>query len=221
MGHVGQDALMRFVLASASPARTRLLGDAGVRHSIVVSHVDEDAVVAHAGWTNAHAVAGGLAAAKARDVANKLGPGHLVLGCDSVFDIDGEIHGKPSSASQAWTRWQRMRGGDGVLYTGHHVVDTDRGLEVTRVASSTVYFADPTDEELDAYIATGEPLRVAGGVTIDALGAPFISRIDGDHSNVMGLSIPTLRLMLMDIGIAWPTLWSLTDGSLTPSLDSP
>jgi septum formation protein len=106
-----------------------------------------------------------------------------------------------------------MRGGDGILYTGHHVIDTSTRREITRVAASTVYFADPTDEEIDAYIATGEPLRVAGGVTIDALGAPFISRIDGDHSNVMGLSIPTLRLMLMDIGIAWPTLWTLTDRS--------
>lgn len=212
---------MRFVLASASPARTRLLGDAGVRHIIRVSDVDEPAVIAAAGWASAHAVAGGLAAAKARDVAASLGPDALVLGCDSVFDIDGEIHGKPADAWQARERWEQMRGRDGVLYTGHHVIDTTTGRELTRVASSTVYFARPTDEELDAYIATGEPLRVAGGVTIDALGAPFIARIDGDHSNVMGLSIPTLRLMLIDLGIAWPTLWSLTDGSLTPSLDSP
>ena len=212
---------MRFILASASPARTRLLGDAGVRHSIVVSNVDEEAVVADAGWANAHAVAGGLARAKAQDVAAQVGNHHLVLGCDSVFDIGGEIHGKPRDAWQARQRWERMRGGDGILYTGHHIIDTSTGREITRVAASTVYFASPTDEEIDAYIATGEPLRVAGGVTIDALGAPFISRIDGDHSNVMGLSIPTLRLMLMDIGIAWPTLWALTDGSLQPSLDSP
>lgn len=204
---------MRFVLASASPARTRLLTDAGVAHVIYVSDVDEQGAVDSAGWVDAHAVAGGLAVAKARNVAAELGAGHLVLGCDSVFDIGGEIHGKPADASQARQRWERMRGGDGILYTGHHVIDTTSGLEVTRVAASTVYFADPTDAEIDAYIATGEPLRVAGGVTIDALGAPFISRIDGDHSNVMGLSIPTLRLMLMDIGIAWPTLWTLTDRS--------
>lgn len=221
MGAVRQVVLMRFVLASASPARTRLLGDAGVRHVIQVSNVDEQALADAAGWVDAHAVAGGLAMAKARDVAAQLGAGHLVLGCDSVFDIAGETHGKPADAWQARERWEHMRGGDGVLYTGHHIVDTTTGREITRVASSTVYFANPTDEEIDAYIATGEPLRVAGGVTIDGLGAPFIARIDGDHSNVMGLSIPTLRLMLIDIGISWPALWALTDGSLTPSLDSP
>jgi septum formation protein len=204
---------MQFVLASASPARTRLLTDAGVAHVIRVSAVDEQAAVDASGWVGAHAVAGGLAVAKARDVATNLGAEHLVLGCDSVFDIGGEIHGKPAHAGQARERWERMRGRDGILYTGHHVIDTSNGREITRVAASTVYFADPTDAEIDAYIATGEPLRVAGGVTIDALGAPFIARIDGDHSNVMGLSIPTLRLMLMDIGIAWPTLWTLTDRS--------
>lgn len=204
---------MRFVLASASPARTRLLTDAGVAHTIIVSDVDERGLIDAEGWADAHTVAGGLAMAKARDVAGSLGAGHLVLGCDSVFDIGGEIHGKPSDAWQARQRWERMRGRDGILYTGHCVIDTTSGREVTRVAASTVYFAYPTDDEIDAYIATGEPLRVAGGVTIDALGAPFISRIDGDHSNVMGLSIPTLRLMLMDIGIAWPTLWTLTERS--------
>ena len=204
---------MRFVLASASPARTRLLTDAGVAHVVQVSHVDEPALISAAGWLDAHTVAGGLATAKARDVAAHFGEGHLVLGCDSVFDIGGEIHGKPADAAEARARWEQMRGGDGILYTGHHVIDTTTGREITRVAASTVYFANPSDAEIDAYIATGEPLRVAGGVTIDALGAPFIARIDGDHSNVMGLSIPTLRLMLMDIGIAWPTLWTLTDRS--------
>lgn len=213
MDAVATDPLMRFVLASASPARTRLLTDAGVAHSIVVSDVDEQAAVDASGWANAHSVAGGLATAKASDVAAGIGEGHLVLGCDSVFDIGGEIHGKPADAWQARQRWERMRGGDGILYTGHHVINTSTGQEVTRVAASTVYFANPSDDEIDAYIATGEPLRVAGGVTIDALGAPFIARIDGDHSNVMGLSIPTLRLMLLDIGIAWPTLWTLTDRS--------
>lgn len=203
---------MRVVLASASPARTRLLSDAGVAHSVIVSDVDEDVVVRSQNWTSAFDVSGGLATAKARNVASTLGVGHLVIGCDSVFDFDGEIHGKPATPDQARARWNRMRGSDGVLYTGHHIVNTTSGREVARVASSTVYFADPTDAEIDAYIATGEPLRVAGGVTIDSLGAPFISRIDGDHSNVMGLSIPTLRLMLLDIGISWPSLWT-TDQS--------
>lgn len=199
---------MRVVLASASPARTRLLADAGIAHDIVVSAVDEPSVIAEHGWTSAFDVAGGLATAKARDVALRIGDDRLVIGCDSVFDIDGEIHGKPADAAEARARWDRMRGRDGVLYTGHHVVNTSTGAEVSRVASSTVYFAEPSDAELDAYISTGEPLRVAGGVTIDALGAPFIARIDGDHSNVMGLSIPTLRLMLIELGISWPTLWS-------------
>ena len=211
---------MRFILASASPARTRLLSDAGVGHTVLVSEVDEPAVIAAHGWTTAHEVAGGLARAKAEAVTSAVHDDALVLGCDSVFDIGGEIHGKPADAAQAWERWQQMRGGDGVLYTGHHVIDTASGRATTRVASSTVWFADPSDAELHAYIATGEPMRVAGGVTIDGLGAPFIARIDGDHSNVMGLSIPTLRLMLLDLGIAWPTLWTLTDGSDFPSLDS-
>ena len=212
---------MRFVLASASPARSRLLTDAGVPHSIVISDVDEDAVSAMHGWTSAHDVAGGLATAKARAVAEAIEGDVLVLGCDSVFDICGEIHGKPADAAEARLRWQQMRGGDGVLYTGHHLIDTRTGDEVARVTASTVWFVDPTDAEIEAYIATGEPMRVAGGVTIDGLGAPFIARIDGDHSNVMGLSIPTLRLMLMDLGLAWPILWSLTDGSSPASLDSP
>lgn len=203
---------MRVVLASASPARARLLTDAGLVFDTVVSEVDEDAVVAAHGWSTAFDVAGGLATAKARNVAERIGPGHLVIGCDSVFDIDGEIHGKPATPTQARARWERMRGRDGVLYTGHHVIDTSNREEVARVASSTVFFANPTDSEIDAYIATGEPLRVAGGVTIDGLGAPFITRIDGDHSNVMGLSIPTMRVMLIELGIPWPTLWS-TDQS--------
>lgn len=211
---------MQFVLASASPARARLLTDAGVAHIIRVSDVDESALTTAAGWADAHAVAGGLATAKARAVAATLDAGYLVLGCDSVFDIGGEIHGKPADAIQARERWERMRGRDGILYTGHHIIDTSSGREVARVVASTVYFAQPTDDEIDAYIATGEPLRVAGGVTIDGLGAPFIERIDGDHSNVMGLSIPALRLMLMDIGISWPSLWRLTDGSPLSSIDS-
>ena len=211
---------MRVILASASPARTRLLSDAGVAHTISVSDVDEPALVSAAGWTTAHAVAGGLAAAKARDVAKRFEPGCIVIGCDTVFDIGGEIHGKPADEAEAYQRWLLMRNADGVLYTGHHLVDTTTGREVNRVASSTVYFADPSDEELHAYIATGEPMRVAGGVTIDALGAPFITRIDGDHSNVMGLSIPTLRLMLRDLGIAWPSLWAATGESPPDSLHS-
>lgn len=205
-------SVVRIVLASASPARTRLLTDAGIRHDVIVSHVDEEALVTAHGWISAFDVAGELATAKARDVASNVAGAALVIGCDSVFDIDGEIHGKPASPQQARARWERMRGGDGVLYTGHHIIDTASGREVARVASSTVFFADPSDAEIDAYIATGEPLRVAGGVTIDGLGAPFISRIDGDHSNVMGLSIPTLRLMLLELGIAWPQLWT-TDQS--------
>lgn len=213
---------MRVVLASASTARTRLLADAGVAHIIRVSNVDEEAVVAAEGWTSAADVAGGLARAKARDVAATATAGDLVIGCDSVFDIGGEIHGKPADEREAFTRWQLMRGASGVLYTGHHVIDTVTGREVNRVVPSTVYFADPSDEELHAYISTGEPLRVAGGVTIDSLGAPFVANIVGDHSNVMGLSVPTMRLLLLELGIAWPTLWALasTHQSPTGSLDS-
>jgi septum formation protein len=138
----------------------------------------------------------------------------VVIGCDSVLDLDGEIHGKPASAAVAVARWRQMRGRSAVLHTGHWVVDTrteaDGGTGATlgATASTTVHFAKLTDDEIEAYVATGEPLRVAGAFTLDGLGGPFVTGIEGDPSNVVGLSLPLLRELLLELGLAWHDLRS-------------
>jgi septum formation protein len=123
-----------------------------------------------------------------------------VLGCDSVLDLDGEALGKPADAEQAVERWRRMRGRSGVLRTGHCLVDTRTGRDCAEVASTTVHFADLSEAEIEAYVATGEPLRVAGAFTIDGLGGPFVDGVEGDPHNVVGLSLPLLRRMLAEVG---------------------
>jgi septum formation protein len=205
------------VLASASPARRRLLAGAGLEPSIVVSSDDEDAVIAAARQTYGELVAEDvalvLARAKAEDVADQIDDA-VVIGCDSVLDLDGEIHGKPTSPAEAVSRWRQMRGRSGVLHTGHWVVDTraeaDGGTGATlgATASTTVHFAKLTDDEIDAYVATGEPLRVAGAFTLDGLGGPYVTAIEGDPSNVVGLSLPLLRELLHELGLAWHDLRS-------------
>lgn len=201
------------VLASASPARKRLLHAAGIEPSIMVSGVDEDAATAAAEQTYGplapEDLALVLARAKAEDVASQVDDA-LVVGCDSILELDGDGHGKPANAEEAVARWQRMRGRTGVLHTGHWVIDTreDDGTGATlgATASTTVHFAAIDDDEIRAYVETGEPLRVAGSFTLDGLGAPFVSGIEGDPSNVVGLSLPLLRELLAEVGIAWRTL---------------
>jgi septum formation protein len=201
------------VLASASPARKKLLHAAGVEPSIMVSGVDEDATTAAAEQTYGPLepadLALVLARAKAEDVAAQVDDA-LVIGCDSILELDGDGHGKPQTPEQAVERWQRMRGRTGVLHTGHWVIDTreDDGTGGTlgATASTTVHFAAIDDDEIRAYVETGEPLRVAGSFTLDGLGAPFVSGIEGDPSNVVGLSLPLLRELLAEVGIAWHTL---------------
>jgi septum formation protein len=205
------------VLASASPARRKLLAAAGLEPSIVVSDVDEEAVTAAARATYGELVAEDvalvLARAKAEDVADQIDDA-IIIGCDSVLDLDGEIHGKPASAAVANSRWHQMRGRSGILHTGHWLGDTraeaDGGTGATlgATASTTVHFAKLSDDEIDAYVATGEPLRVAGAFTLDGLGAPFVTGIEGDPSNVVGLSLPLLRELLLEVGLAWHELRS-------------
>jgi septum formation protein len=218
------------LLASASPARLATLRSAGVEPLVRVSSVDEDAVVAGAEETagaplEAADVALLLARAKAEDVVTALeidsaeggtdaeeDDGILVLGCDSVLELDGEVHGKPADAAEALGRWSRMRGRTGVLHTGHWLVDlrdTDSGGTggmVGGTASTTVHFADLDDAEVEAYVATGEPLAVAGAFTLDGLGGPYVSGIEGDPSNVVGVSLPLLRELVRELGLAWHDL---------------
>jgi septum formation protein len=200
---------VQLVLASASPARRSTLRAAGIEPVVLVSCVDEDLTVAEAtdryGLLGPGDIALLLARAKAEDVASRLDERAVVLGCDSVLELDGEVHGKPSDAEEAMVRWRRMRGRSGVLHTGHWLIDERNGGGATlgATASTTVHFADISDEEIAAYVATGEPLTVAGAFTIDGLGGAFITAVEGDHHNVVGLSLPLLRELLAEAGIEW------------------
>ena len=196
----------RLVLASASPARRRLLAAAGIAADVVVSGVDESTVDAD----QPDVLCLSLARLKAEAVAARLGGAGgptLVLGCDSVLAFGGQILGKPADAADATQRWHAMRGRSGVLYTGHCLIHLGPGQRAEAVARTTVHFAQLSDTEIAAYVATEEPLSVAGAFTIDGLGGPFIESIDGDHSNVIGLSLPLLRRLLADLGIRLTDLW--------------
>ncbi len=192
------------VLASASPARLGLLKQAGLNPRVVVSGVDEHAISA----SSPAELAGVLAEAKAAAVAGQLPFDALVVGCDSVLDLgDGEALGKPRDADDAFARWQHMRGRSGVLRTGHCVIDTVTGRRVGETVSTTVWFGMPDDEEIAAYVRSGEPLQVAGAFTLDGLSSPFVEGIEGDPSNVIGLSLPTFRRLLIELGFRITDLW--------------
>jgi septum formation protein len=193
----------RLVLASASPARLQTLRRAGLDPEVMVSGVDESAVEAESPGD----VAAELAQRKARAVADRLDGPALVVGCDSVLEVNGEALGKPGSADDAVRRWRAMRGRSGALHTGHCVVDTATGRTESATGSTTVHFADLTDAEIDAYVATGEPLHVAGAFTIDGLGGAFVRRIEGDPHNVVGISLPLLRELIAALGVCWTDLW--------------
>jgi len=193
------------VLASASPARLATLRRAGLDPRVVVSGVDETGFEAAtpAAEALALAVAKVTAVARRRDVA-----GALVVGCDSMLDLDGRALGKPADAADAMQRWKLIRGRSGDLVTGHCVLDVESGQQQSAVARTTVHFADVSDAEIAAYVDTGEPQQVAGAFTIDGLGGAFVRGVDGDPHNVVGISLPLLRVMLGDLGIAWTSLWT-------------
>jgi septum formation protein len=215
----------RVVLASASPARRALLRAAGIEPEVLVSGVDEDALedeLALQRRTSPAALCEALAVAKGSAVGEQLvGSDAVLIACDSVLDLDGVPLGKPHDAADAVRRWRAMRGRTGILRTGHFVGRLDRWGErsatgpasgpasVSAVASTLVVFADLDDATIDAYVATGEPLHVAGAFTLDGIGGPFVERIDGDPSNVVGLSLPLVRRMVEDLGVPWPSLWSV------------
>jgi len=207
---------VRLYLASTSPARLATLRAVGIEPVPVPSHVDEDAVAASAGPLEPDDFVTLLARAKAEAVAERLVDAGdvdgLVLGGDSAFVVDGHIFGKPHLPEVARERWHAQRGRSGVLHSGHWLIDA-RGGQVGRAVggatSATVHFAsDITDAEIDAYIATGEPLEVAGAFTIDSKGAGFIDRIEGDPHTVVGLSVPFLRTLVRQLGGEWPELWN-------------
>jgi septum formation protein len=192
------------VLASASAARLATLKAAGIEPSVVVSGVDESQVT---GLEPAD-LARRLAELKCAAVAEEVGGDRLVLGCDSVLELDGRALGKPADADEAVERWQAMRGRSGILHTGHCLRDTASGRQALRTGSTVVHFADVTDDEIAAYVESGEPLQVAGAFTVDGLGGAFVTGIEGDHHNVVGLSLPLLRDLVAELGHRWTDLWT-------------
>jgi septum formation protein len=213
---------MRLYLASTSPARLTLLRAAGIEPIVVPSNVDEPAAVAKAEATSgplgASAMVQLLAQAKAEAVVDALVDGEridgFILGGDSAFEIGGAIYGKPHTPEVARERWHAQRGETGRLHSGHWLIDhrggrTNAATGAVSVASVT-FASDIADDEIEAYIATGEPLEVAGAFTIDSLGGPFITRVDGDPSTVVGLSLATVRELFVELGGSWTSLWNRT-----------
>jgi septum formation protein len=193
----------RIILASASPSRKRLLESVGITPEVIVSGVDEETSELLTLPPSELVIA--LAILKAHSVhqKNKGENNALIIGCDSTFEFNGQSLGKPGSAENAIERCRMLSGKSGYLHTGHSVIDTDQGIEVSDISTSKVTFAKMSEEEIHDYVESKEPLEVAGGFTLDGLSAPFITHIDGDPSGIIGLSLPTLRKITINLGLKW------------------
>jgi len=193
-----------FVLASASPARRRLLQSAGIEPVVCPSDFDESQIP----LSEPESLVQTLAQHKATTVAAQF-ESALILGCDSVMLVNGEIYGKPVDANQAIARWQKMRGTVGELYTGHALIDLSQNRSLVRARMTRVYFAQVSDRQIEAYVATGEPLKCAGCFALEGRGGLFVERLEGCHTNVIGLSLPLLRLFLEQLGYDVTDFWHL------------
>ena len=192
----------RIVLASQSASRRRLLEDAGLKPTIIVSNVDEETDFFNAMSPEDMVIA--LAVSKAHTVRELIDYPAIIIGCDSTFDVDGVSFGKPGTPDIAIARAKKISGRTGLLHTGHCVIDTEKGIEIADRVTTKVTFTDMTDEEIADYVASEEPLHVAGGFTLDGFGSPFIPIIEGDYTNVVGISMPFLRKAMQQLGYSWP-----------------
>ena len=192
------------VLASASPSRKRLLDGCGIEAQVIISGVDEEDPTLTSLAPKEMVIA--LAILKAHTISKMVGANHLIIGCDSTFEFNGQSLGKPLTPEVAKLRCRELSGNYGYLHTGHCIIDTKQGIEISYVSTAKVYFAEMTDSEIEDYVATGEPLNVAGGFTLDGASAPFISRIEGDPSGIIGLSLPLLRRAVLSLGLPWSSL---------------
>ena len=192
----------KIVLASQSTSRRRLLEGAGINPTIIVSNVDEETEFFNAMSPSDMVIA--LAVTKAHTVREQIDYPALIIGCDSTFDVDGISFGKPGTPEIARERAKKISGRSGLLHTGHCIIDTAQGREIADRVTTKVTFSELTDQEIDDYIASGEPLQVAGGFTLDGFGSPFSPVIEGDYTNVVGLSMPFLRSAMSQLGYSWP-----------------
>jgi len=192
----------RIVLASQSKSRRRLLEDAGLSPTIIVSNVDEETDFFSAMTPKDMVIA--LAISKAHTVREMIDYPAIIIGCDSTFDVDGVSFGKPGTPEIAIDRAKKISGRTGLLHTGHCIIDTDRGVEISDRITTKVTFTEMSDEEIADYVASEEPLHVAGGFTLDGFGSPFIPVIEGDYTNVVGISMPFLRTAMKQLGYSWP-----------------